>query len=597
VTSDSPQGRWASDPFETRQISDKHYVVISKITGKHATLDRNVISMLRICQTFRTIPDHVREIVRLSTSSAGDESELKGILLTLIEHGLFRSAETLIEPFRRQRTIEEPSPVPVRLVIATCDRPEVLSRLLDSLADNQARFGNEYAIDVVDDSRTEAARHTNATLVRNHQDRLDLSLIDRTSQQALVETLAQEFPEHQSSLRWLLEPRDDQDPDGGTYGLPMNHGILRGWGGKVLFIDDDAIVRAWRRKEDPHPPLTTLGRNPDRIHIYPDLDEALTECATLEEDPLALHARLLTSPAGRGVAQTAGTLGESLLADKTSDCLAGIDHRTGRVRATSNGILGDTGSVSDLWLLSSPSVQPHVAQWPSARYRRIRKADRVIHRGSGDYNFFPLDVLQKTTCLGLAIHPYMAPIAPAGRGEDSLIATLGRCLYPGDLALSLPFALEHRPFAPRKWNLDPASLGNAPTVPDLLRHAIEEIRPTIVETAPRLRALELAKRLGLAYQGSDGLLEVRKVSRSLRITALSSRYAALHAAFNASTANTAPNAWREDCGNALRGLIRRIAKDPDPISDEFAERMRSAILRYADALVAWDKATSWIESR
>lgn len=591
-----PPGLWASDPVNIIQISDKHFVVVSKTSGRHATLDRNVVSMVQACTVFRTIADHAREVARRFSAPPGNEPKIEQILATLTEQGIFSSAAPLVERLSATRPEQTPTELPIRIVVATCDRPQALERLLQSLAEHRDKWGHEYTIDVVDDSRTTEAQERNAAIVRDFDAQLNVSLVDRGTQRALVEDLASEFPEHRDSFEWLLGPRTGADPDGNTYGVPMNHGILRGWGGRILFLDDDFIIRGWRRKELPSPPGASIGETLNRIHVYRDHEEALPELAPMDEDPFAQHAKFLGSPTAQAIAAAADGLDENLFAGKPPDTISGLYPSASHVRATNNGIFGDPGTVNDLWLLSSSAVQTESVMRSSARYRRVRDADRLVYRGGMEHNFFLQETLQKSTCMGLATGPYMAPVAPAGRGEDGMAASLCRLLYPGDVSLNLPFAMEHRPLSPRKWTLDSAFFGETASVPDVLSLAIREIRPSIDQADPRHRARELSERLMHRFRDQQGLESAAQLLRTMRIEALARQYAALHGALVVA-GSAAPPSWKEDVESGLRGIQQQIADRGDPISTDTAERIRNSILRYADGLIAWDKAVSWLASR
>lgn len=582
TASDPSADLYAIPPCSITMVDRNSILLIRRDTGATAALDARWQPLLNPLRVFRTLREHAVVIAASSPQLKGQEAQLEQALRTLVPRRLLVSASELIARYRDAASVEPP---PVAVCIRTCDRPRALHRLLDSLCANQVAYGSDWAIEVFDDSRDPQSIRENRRLVDEAAARLRLTYVGREAQSELIATLCEAAPEDAPHLHWLLSSDHAEHQGQPTHGVMSNHLFLRHAGARVIMVDDDAVPRGWT-VDDPDWHLV-FSNTRGMGTAFLTTEEATAALRPYEGDPLALHARVLGCSLSQAAERLAG-------AEWTAESLVGQPYEwaaaprpeQARVRQTVNGVLGDTGSAGDHALLfQAPNVIAPIIQDEDA-YQRFRQAERCAFTGGPGPTLFNTASFHHATCAGVDLGPYIGPLMPAGRGEDEMLGTLLRFLYPQDYGLSLPIGVEHRPAETRTWRFSPDLQALPPTPP--LAMALWMARVPAPGDLPPRERLELLAQTILWNSARGELADtLGNILATEHGDVLGTTLAGARGTLTTITRGCA--SWREDVAalgqRAAAALQREEAVDPGVKS-----RVAGQLLRYAQALPAWNRA-------
>jgi len=481
---------WGLAPFKTHPLDESHFLLLRVSDGSSAVLDAAWEAVLGELAVFRTLAEHTETITATIPALQGNASAVEALLAQLVEKGLFQGVRQLAADTRRAAGTPQRTPGPLRIFIITCDRPEALKRLLDSLVANEERFGNRWRFEVIDDSRSAQAQQQNSVLVREAGQWLDIEYLGPAEQRRFLDGLFRELPEAREA-RWLLE-RDAGETEP-TYGLPMNLALLRHAGRHLLMIDDDALIRAAQLPDGSQTPRFDQHQ---QVEIFFTMKEARAALQPYEQDPFTAHAAALGQLVSALVPNAVGAEPQSSFIDEKISKLASFNPQRSRVRYTLNGLLGDTGTHNDLMVFAPKHLKAHTAIFGSdARYRRLKASDRIIYRGSPWPSLYNSGWLHQVTCVGVDGSGFVAPVYPAGRGADTCLGLMLRFLYPDCYGLLLPFTLEHWAVGKRAWRFDPGIYTFNPSVNGMLLSFLSSLRiSTHLQPARRMAAFAEALR-------------------------------------------------------------------------------------------------------
>ncbi len=333
------------------------------------------------------------------------------------------------------------------MAVITCDRPDLLRRLLKSFIDNERRHGNRYRYVIFDDSRQEASRRENRALVQALRDEgLRAAYQGPEEQAARVEALERALPEHRKSIRWLLTGERDI-----TTGRVSNHMLLAMAGERFLHLDDDMVCqprRLVRLKEG-----IEISDRDKLPWFFPDKaarDEAL---APLDWDPFAEHGRVLGYTLSQACARLPVSPDLDTFAHFKSLDLERASPDT-PVLITSTGTLGDPGTSSNHWLYLMEDEAACRRFFASEdAYRRYR-SQRDLWLSAERYQFNTSASVMTSALRGIDQRTLMPPFFPRGVSVDYFFGGTVRYLYPRALGFDFPWSLIHAPEPMRRWPED-----------------------------------------------------------------------------------------------------------------------------------------------
>jgi len=446
---------YAFGDCEECNLGNGAVLLVSRTRAAQAVVSRDVAIALDHCREFRSLATHARYLTEYMPELGGDIAGVRGVLEHVRDNGLLESAANHAQALSVPATAA--TVAPSRAFIITCDRPEAVARLLDSLLAG-ADLSRHEMLFLVDDSRDPDAVVRNRELVENFnlQSPRDMRYFGLSEREALISALSTRLPQHSRPLRFLL---DRTHWDGhATYGLARNLCLLLSVGKRALIMDDDVLCRAF---ESPYRRQGLAFREGlCEADFYPDASSWNQRLQPQAEDPLQKHLLCL----GRGLGDALQRLGFEPLEPADLDnsqekILRGLG-ATSPVLITQNGTLGDPGTGDTSWAysLTGESLSRLLAGPGNVA---AKLAARQYWMGWSQPCFAQRANMSQLT--GLDNSALLPPYFPAWRGEDLLFGALTHYLHPDSLVLNYPFAVPHLPLQTPSGDIpnDPAEAHGA----------------------------------------------------------------------------------------------------------------------------------------
>jgi hypothetical protein len=471
--------------------------------GDHpTTIGNEPARLLMSCMPFRTLDEHAAaassQVDRVRASGSVDraaiEAGMRRQLTALVDNGsLLSEADALARHARAVPGATDVDPIE-SIGVVTRNRPDILRRCLASVGDMLARTDRRVRLVVGDDSSSEVVREENRAALDEAGQRLGLEVqyVGAHEKAQLADQLAARSGIARSLVELAITGTSGF---GVTIGANRNALLLSTAGELTLQIDDDIH---WRIAEAPGrlPGLRFAPANedPTELRFHPDRAAALASAPAVEVDGLGAHEALLGRTLGSCVSRgLPGHVIDQPIFDGPLDSafMRHLLEGSGRVVATSFGIVGDSGTWSphQLLLLRGASRRDLMARFDDAvRTREVVRAapQTSLVRGG----FF------MSGAVGLDNRVFLPPYFPVGRNEDGCFGLLVSMCSPSSYFAHLPWTIAHEPDQPRTFAPDAiwADAG-ATRLSDLIMHAMLTWSPLPRPSSSRERTVGLGAHL------------------------------------------------------------------------------------------------------
>ena len=264
---------------------------VSEITYRACVVPMEVMTAAASCTSFGTIEEHATQLANQNTDGLFRPAEFwVTALRRAAECGLIlRKAEVvdrindaLSKPSRQDRIST--------IAIPTRNRPEMLSRLLSSVAEGLVRFDRQIEVRIVDDSDHPPLARLNRQVAVAFSQHPAMSIVyaDRVARSRYAVALANESGVASEVVTFGL--------NGGSAacfsaGAARNCILATCAGGRLLFVDDDMLFRVCSSPScSDH---LAIGMRPEYFGTWFIRDQDRATRTDLDEDLLALHDRML----------------------------------------------------------------------------------------------------------------------------------------------------------------------------------------------------------------------------------------------------------------------------------------------------------------
>jgi len=433
----STEDLYAFGACEEFNLGDGAVLLVSLARARQAVVTRDVAIALGHCREYRSLAGHARHLTQYMPELGGDEQGVRRVLESVRDNGLLESAAD-----GAQRLADAPRDVaalpPSRVFLITCDRPDAVERLLESMLSG-ADLSRHRALFLVDASREEGNAARNRELVQNFNrtSPVDMRYFGAAEREALIDDLIRRLPDAEDAVRFLLDRRRWEGH--ATYGLSRTLCLLLSVGCRAIMLDDDVLCRAIDS------PYRSDGlqfyEGMSEADFYPD-PEAWMRTPPRREDPLSGHLQCL----GLGLGATLDKLGLASPAPRqfehSEERLLRRVAADSRVLITQSGTFGDPGTGDTAWAfsLTGDSLARLLAGPASVE-------DKLTHRqywmGWSRPTFSGRANMSQVT--GLDNSAALPPYFPAWRGEDLLFGALVEYLFPHAFVLNYAWAVPHLP--------------------------------------------------------------------------------------------------------------------------------------------------------
>lgn len=417
-------------------------MLLNKDTGKQLIVTNEVAIALTHLTTFQTLQTHAQNLVETIPQLNGQLEDVTKVLTMVNDAGMMLSASTICERLNKQ-PVTATELAPTRVCVITCDRPQAVERLLDSML-RAGNLSQHDALFLVDDSRDPGNREQNRELVSkfNLNSPRDMRYVGVAAQQRLISELVSQLPENENAIRFLVDR--ERWTGHKTYGLSRTFCLLLSVGYRCIVLDDDVLCKAVK------PPIQkdgiSFGGGGGRELACFGSEAELMQNAVFESfDPLAGHAGYLGKDLGGALAEMGVDLEPAALRNSNAAMLTTMADNS-PILVTQCGSWGDPGTSNSSWWfhLGQDSIARAIAA-PGGITEAMKS--RHYWLGRPHHNIAKMAVMSQAT--GLDNTRLLPPYFPAFRGEDYLFASMVACLHPDSAVLDYAWSVPHLPIERR----------------------------------------------------------------------------------------------------------------------------------------------------
>lgn len=560
--------------------------------GRQSVVTNDVLYSLHQCHQFKTLSEHNLHLQKTIPELNGQGEDINRVLNSISRMGLMLSAKRKAEELQPATVTSEETRSHCYCIL-TCDRPEAVLRLLDSLSQyHDFQDNNRYFL--VDDSREAEHQQRNQALCDSfsRNQGIKLHYFGPQEQRDVQRRLEQALPEHREGIDFLL---GTQAQDKATYGRSRNWALFLASDNKLVLLDDDVLFRRMRAPAASSATVLTSAIRSAHFFSNPADWEALSDPEN--QDPTAGE---FTAALGKTLPEALALIRGEKLPPEAFRQLSARDYTycrsDSRVLITSCGSVGDPGTSSNTWLYLLDKESRENLYVDEASYRR-HIVERNLWSGRKDYAFLNSFVLI-SQITGIDARECLPPYFPMYRNEDLLFGEMLRYLHPFAFQLDLPWAVPHLPLEKRRWK---ENLAMKPYQHGLLSFSAEMVgrqREQNPALTPDRRLQSLADIFYCLAESSDQVL-------LNLLTQTTSRHTTAHIQRMSDILDESPEApgyWRHDLQAIVHNLQQSlthpapegfvdICGDP-PAQREAARRLWRA---YAKGLEAWTACREWAQ--
>ena len=572
-------------------LSEEEMVFQTRGKDEAQVLTTQVLMTMDQCRPFRSIDEHIAEVIRKVPGLSNADRVRQGLEL-LANKGLLVSDAAVLANSRRP----VPGPEPLAgLCIRACDRPDHLKRLLATLADNEKRYKSGHGVILLDDSRNDDSARKNAALLHEYAEQTSCTshYIGAREQATLGKSLRKALPHHQRAIDILLNRPNRGFGGGRTWNLAL---LLTA--GRRLFLLDEDFQLPLSLHSGHLPGMTLDPEARTAAWFYPNQAEALDAGEAVDGDPFELHLALAGHALHEAGEGSRWSIDREELRGRTMKDIRGL-YEGYRVLTTFNGTRGSSGMANSQSLfLLDPASRSRLCADRDAYLRNLMAenlwygAERAHPANQGFMTPFAVDNSVLLPCT-----------RTAGRNEDALFNTLARFCHPRSQALYLPCTIGHVQEAGR--GRDKAKIGQQAWQVNVNTFAFE----TLLNHLDRCISDEPAQRMHFAAEVFDDIasatehgriVHLREYLNYVRADMISKLQNQLV------SATDAPVYWQADVRALIEANARAMADNKPPRLDDWpddidaagcAVRLRESMTELAAGLRAWPDMWTWAEQQ
>jgi len=434
---------FALDQVTKFSLPDHTILARNPRNGREMVLTAEVMNAMESCDTFRTLDEHVASLMEGGDQTNDRRNAIASVVRTVHQGGLTISAGEICARLTPDQEGAPLSALPV-VVILTCDRPEALKRLLESLL-AVCDLPQVKRCFVVDDSRNPGNASVNRSNTQNCNKRSETEIIYFGASEAgnLEQKLKSSLPHYEEEIRFLIGRENWKNHY--SAGVARNYSLLLSVGSPVIVFDDDALCRAHDSPfSEPGLEFSTRQR---QAQFFKLLDETEFPELSSDPDPVRRHMRCL----GLSVPEALNVLGpkkldQNALRSAKARFVQRLNQQS-KILITECGTLGDPGTTSSRWIATIPSKSlQRLLNDP------VRVENALGHRncwlGVERPTFTPMANMSQVT--GIDNRGFLPPYVPIQRGQDSIFGNTLYALFPNSVCLNYPWAAPHLPIPPRQ---------------------------------------------------------------------------------------------------------------------------------------------------
>jgi hypothetical protein len=421
------------------------------LTGEIQIISRSAAAMLLECDSFKTLDGHAVELCRRLGLGPGKHKIIESSLTSAVHKNCFVTWKEIEEECRRRNRTEYGSSHIQSIGWITRERLAQLHDSMQSYIKNAKQFGHSLTYIVLDDSESADACNATNRMCAMLQARHDVRILyaGKDEKMRYATKLVREVACPPEVIEFGLF---DVEGLGNTIGANRNALLLQAAGESLLSVDDDTLAKTALVPNYDELSALIIGINdPTQFWFFHNRDEALSLTAFSELDVVGWHDTVLSLSLDTLISRLPANLAPSingLCQHIIPDLIGGA----GRIRISSNGLVGDSGLHSAEWLLSSKGPTRERLLASEETYRTAFSSREVMRVSTG------VAICHNDACmsgmLGLAARDLLPPFPPVLRNEDGVFGTLLHKCFEHAYSAHLPIALVHAATSGRTYYAD-----------------------------------------------------------------------------------------------------------------------------------------------
>jgi len=332
--------------------------------------------------------------------------------------------------------------------IPTRNRPEFLSRAINSFLTNTQRHGRDTKFTIVDGSREIATQTKNKEVLSKISSEFGVNIYysgieERQNYCKMLSNYAEVSPD---IVEFALLGDDRCEF---SYGANRNTLLLQSVGEVCLQTDDDTICNISPSPNIERGLALTSEKHSHEFWFYASRSEALESVHPIEKDLLSIHEKLLGKSVCEAVTLNVDdgiNAGQPLVMDDINPAFVeDMQLPNAKVAITYIGSVGDSGlrknsNASRLFLKNGDYERLVSSEQEYAMNLNTRNILRVA-----PYNTISKNDLFINMCTGLDNRNLLPPFMPVQRRDDGIFGRVLRVCFPQMYTGFLPYVIYHDP--------------------------------------------------------------------------------------------------------------------------------------------------------
>ncbi len=578
---------YASLSGSMAQVSNEEVIFMPADGLNNQVMTMDVMHAMSLTSHFLPLHAHVQQIEQMIPKLKNQRGAIQSVLELLKKNRLLLSESDWLEHLLSD--VKERQVPSAGVVIRTCNRPDCLTRILESLATYQEKFKRNDAILVFDDSADPAMQEKNRKVCVS-QKNLRIQHFGESWQNQFIGMLKEAFPQHAEAVDWLLAERDEF-----SAGRVWNFALLSLAGKKFAFYDDDYLIQP-RAVSHPHAEWLDLSDAVDlQVEFGLNVRDIKNQCEESEVDVLgemldACGQSFGQWLRGRSLQQIESLQGQSIFEMQRLES-------NGVIKTTGNGTWGSPRAQSNYWLYFLKGTQRESFWKDRETYLSNIEAAHLLHY-SPQWQALSMTRFAPSAIDNSALTPFSMPV---NKNEDHFFNALMLFCYPQQVSLHHPVMMGHIQDSARKRS-QMNHLAMRPNFNKFVADFLLTQLDSCHSQEPTVRMQAMAQVLHELMTASDAFLIQTMNQYITKVRA--DLVAALQAEFIA--AEDAPIYWKADVkelieanGKALVGqTLPRLSDWPDEWDDaRCLECLRQDVQPIAQALEVWPQLWAFCASK
>lgn len=420
---------YASVAGTVQQLSKDELVFMDHQHGNNHVMTLQVLQAMGLTQQFKPMHEHIQAIEQNIPELKGQSVAIEKVLGFLKNKKLLLSETQWLD---QVKNIQKPNRVVpyAGMVIRTCQRPDNLQRLLDSLATYQQQYDTEHAVLVFDDSPDDKFQEENKKVCQAAK--VNVKYHGKQWQQQFTSMLIEQFPNDTNQIQWLLGEKA-----GFTGGRVWNLALLALAGKKFAFFDDDYLIQPRKAEKYIEDDINLNEDVPLSVGFGLNIRSIKENSAPVEGDVLTKMIDACGQYFGHWISEASIKTHSSLYGWRLID-LERL-HNGSLIKSTGNGTWGSPRAESNYWLYLLKGKEREAFWQDRETYLDNIEASHLLHYTS-NFVAMSLSYFAPSTIDNSAMTPYVMPI---NKNEDHFFNCMMKGCYPDQVALHFPCMMGH----------------------------------------------------------------------------------------------------------------------------------------------------------